>query len=101
MNFQNLQDRHKLCIFNITLFAYDFLFEQQGNSHNESLMNKSISNQGAWHDHGPSFGAIQSRFGESLKDQTTWGKSPPESFGALQQRILLDQALSGGMTKPF
>ena len=26
--FSNLQDRYKLCIFNITLFAYDFLFEQ-------------------------------------------------------------------------
>ena len=47
MQFQNIQDGHRLCIFNITLFAYDFLFEQQGNSHNESLMNKSISDQGA------------------------------------------------------
>ena len=46
MHFQNLQDRHKLCIFNITLFAYDFLFEQQGNSHDEYLVNKSTSNQG-------------------------------------------------------
>ena len=44
---KKLQDRHKLCIFNITLFAYDFLFEQQRNSHEEYLVNKSTSNQGA------------------------------------------------------
>ena len=47
MHFQKLQDRHRLCIFNITLFAYDFLFEQQGNSHEKYLVNKSTSNQGA------------------------------------------------------
>ena len=81
MHFQNLQDRHKLCVFNITLFAYDFLFEQHKNLHDESLMNRSTSNQGAWHDHGPSSGAIQSRFGESLQGQIAWGKSPPESLG--------------------
>ena len=101
MHFQNLQDRHKLCIFDITLFAYDYLFEQQGNSHDEYLVNKSTSNQGARHDHGPPSGAIQSRFGESLKGQIAWGKSPPESLGALQQRILPDQTPSGGMTKHF
>ena len=95
MHFQNLQDRHKLCIFNITLFAYDFLFEQQRNSHEEYLVNKNTSNQGAWHDYCPSSGAVQSRFGESLKGQIAWGKSPPESLGALQQRILPDQTLSG------
>ena len=60
MHFQNLQDRHRLCIFNITLFAYDFLFEQQGNSHEKYLMNKSTSNQGARHDHCPSSGAVKS-----------------------------------------
>ena len=47
MHFQKLRNRHKLCIFNITLFAYDFLFEQQGNLHDKYLVNKSTSNQGA------------------------------------------------------
>ena len=83
LHFQKLQDRHKLCIFNITLFAYDFLFEQQGNSHNESLMNESISNQGAWHDYCPSSGAVKSRSRESLKRPKAWGKSPPESLGGI------------------
>ena len=32
------------------------------------------------------------------KGQVAWGKSPPESLGASQQRILPDQTLSGGMT---
>ena len=91
MHFQNLQDRHKLCIFNITLFAYEFLFEQHRSSHDECLMNKSTSNQGAWHDYCPSSGEIQSRFGESLKGQIAWGKSPPKSLGAFQQRISPDQ----------
>ena len=77
------------------MFAYDYLFEQQGNSHDECLMNKSTSNQGAGHDHGPLSGAVQSRFGESLKGQIAWGKSPPKSLGALQQRILPDQIPSG------
>ena len=81
--------------FNITLFAYDFLFEQQENSHDEYLVNKSTSNQGARHDHGLLSGAVRSRFGESLKGQIAWGKSPPESLGALQQRILPDQTPSG------
>ena len=53
------------------------------------------------HDHGPLSGAIQSRFGESLKGQIAWGKSPPESLGAFQQRILPDQTPSSGMTKHF
>ena len=109
MHFQNLQDRHRLCIFNITLFAYDFLFEQQRNSHDEYLVNKNLlnkkdhlkwkntSNQGARHDHCPSSGAVQSRFGESLKSQISWGKSPHEPLGALQQRILHDQTPSGNM----
>ena len=114
MHFQNLQDRHKLCIFNITLFAYDYLFKQQRNSHDEYLVNKknllnkkdhlkwkNTSNQGAWHDHCPSSGAVKSRFGESLKGQIAWGKSPPESLGAFQQRIWPDQTPSGGMTKHF
>ena len=101
MHLQNLQDRHRFRIFNITLFAYDLLFEQQGNSHNESLMNRSISNQGAWPNHCPSSGAVQSRFGESFKGQSAWGKSPPESLGAFQQRIWPDQTSSGGMTKHF
>ena len=85
--------------FDITLFAYDFLFEQQGNPHDECLMNRSTSNQGARHDHGPSSGAAQSRFGESLKGQIAWGKSPPDSLGEFQQRILPDQKPSGGTTK--
>ena len=75
MNFKkNLQDRHKLCIFNITLFAYDFLFEQYRSLHDECLMNRSTSNQGAWHDYCPSSGAVQSRFGESLKRPTSLGQ---------------------------
>ena len=49
------------------------------------------------HDHGPSFGAFQSRFRESLKGQIAWGKSLPESLGAFQQRILHDQTSSGNM----
>ena len=57
MHFQKLQDRHKLCIFNITLLAYDYLVKQQRNSHDEYLVNKNLlkdhlkwkntSNQGA------------------------------------------------------
>ena len=83
MHFQNLQDRHKLCIFNITLFAYDFLFEQHRNSHDKCLMNRSTSNQGAWHDYYPSSGTVQSIFGESLKGQIAWSESPSESLGEL------------------
>ena len=97
MHFQNFRNRHKLCIFNITLFAYDFLFEQHRNSHNESLMNRSISNQGAWHDYCPSSGAVKSISRESLKRPKAWGKSLLESLGALQQRILHDQTPSGNM----
>ena len=74
MHFQKLQDRHKLCIFNITLLAYDYLFEQHRSSHDECLMNKSTSNQGAWHDHCPSSGAVKSRFEESLKRPTSLGQ---------------------------
>ena len=86
MHFQNLQDRHRLCIFNITLFAYDFLFEQHRNSHDECLMNRSTSNQGAWHDYCPSSGAVKSRFGESLRGHIAWGKSLPGSLGALDDQ---------------
>ena len=80
MHFQKLQDRHKLCILRITLFAYDYLFKQQRNSDEEYLVNKNLlnekdhlkwkntSNQGARHDHCPSSGAVKSRFRESLKD---------------------------------
>ena len=35
------------------------------------------------------------------KANIAWGKSPPESLGASQQRILPDQTPSGGMTKHF
>ena len=52
MHFQKLQDRHKLCILKITLFAYDYLFEQHRSLHEEYLVNKSTSKQGAQHDHG-------------------------------------------------
>ena len=47
MHFQKLQDRHRLCILDMILFAYDDLFEQQRNSHEEYLRNKSTSNHGA------------------------------------------------------
>ena len=35
------------------------------------------------------------------KAKIAWGKSPPKSLETLQQRILPDQTLSGGMTKHF
>ena len=44
---KNAFSNNIVCIFDITLFAYDYLFEQQGNSHDEYLVNKSTSNQGA------------------------------------------------------
>ena len=101
MHFQNLQDRHKLCIFNITLFAYDFLFEQHRNSHDECLMNRSTSNQGARHDHCPSSGAVKSRFKESLKMPNSQGQISAWVTWAIghefQQRILHDQTSSGSM----
>ena len=86
MHFQKFQDRHKLCILKITLFAYDYLFKQQRNSHDEYLMNKELrnkkdhlkgittSNQGAHHDHCPSSGAVKSRFKESLKMPNSRGQ---------------------------
>ena len=64
---KKLQDRHKICILKITLFAYDCLFEQHRNSHEEYPVNKSTSNPGARHDHCLSSGAVKSRFKESLK----------------------------------
>ena len=88
MHFQKLQDRHKLCILDITLFAYDYLFEQQRNSHDEYLSEQKYFQPRGRHGHGLSSGAVQSRFGESLKGQIAWGKSPSESLGAFQQRIL-------------
>ena len=45
LHFQKLQNRHKLCILKITLFAYDHLFEQQRNSHDEYLVNKNLFNK--------------------------------------------------------
>ena len=83
MHFQKLQDRHKLCILKITLFAYDYLFEQQRNSQDEYLVNKNTSNQGA--------DMIMVRhLGQSSQDsrnlskfQIARGKSPSESLGAL------------------
>ena len=74
MHFQKLQDIHKLCIYDITLFAYDFLFEQQRSSHDEYLMNKSTPNQGARPDHGLSSGAVKSRFKEYLKMPNSQGQ---------------------------
>ena len=35
------------------------------------------------------------------KAKTAWGKSPPKSLRAFQQRILPDQIPYGGMTKYF
>ena len=101
MHFQNLRDRHKLCIFNITLFAYDFLSDQQENSHDEYLVNKSISNQGA--DMTMVYYLGQSnQDSENLSNaKIAWGKSPPESLGASQQRILPDKTFSGGVEKYF
>ena len=43
------------------------MFEQQGNSHDEYLVNKSTSNQGADVVIVHHSGAIKSRFGEALK----------------------------------
>ena len=69
MHFQNLQDRHKLCIFYITLFAYDYLFEQQGNSHDEYLVNENTSNQGA-------DGIIVHHLGKFNQDSENLSKMP-------------------------
>ena len=77
MHFQNLRDRHKLCIFNITLFAYDFLFEQQENSHDEYLVNKSTSNQGAGMAIVHHLGQLSQDSENLSKCQITRGKSPP------------------------
>ena len=74
MHFQNLQDRHKLCIFDITLFAYDFLFEQHRNSHDECLNEQKHFQLRGRRDYCPSSGAIKSRFGESLKGQNSLGQ---------------------------
>ena len=86
-------NRHKLCILQITFFAYDYLFNQQRNSHDEYLVNENLlKGHLKWkkhlqlrgrHDHYPSSGAVKSRFRESLKCQIARGKSPPESPGAL------------------
>ena len=93
---KKLQDRHKLCILKITLFAYDYLFKQQRNSHNEYLVNKktfsikrvtssgkNTSNQGADM-------IIIHHLGQSSQDsrnlskyQIARGRSPSESLGAL------------------
>ena len=35
------------------------------------------------------------------KGQKAWGKSPPESLGALQQRVLPNQIPSDGLTIHF
>ena len=101
MHFQNLQDRHKLCIFDITLFAYDYLFEQQGISHDEYLVNKSTSNQGAGMTIVHHLGQLSQDSENLSKGQPAWGKSLPESLEASQQRILPDQTPSGGMIKHF
>ena len=99
MHFQNIQDRHKLCIFDITLFAYDFLLEQQENSHEEYLVNKRTPNQGAQHDHGPIIWGSPIKIRRISQRKIAWGKSPPESLGAFQQQIWPDQTPSGGTTK--
>ena len=98
MHFQNLQDRHRLCIFNITLFAYDFLFEQHRNSYDECLMNRSTSNQGADMTMVHYLGQSNQDSENLSKGQKAWGKPLPEPLGALQQRILPDQTSSGDKT---
>ena len=45
LHFQKLQDRHKLCILRITLFAYGYLFKQQRNLHDEYPVNKNLLNK--------------------------------------------------------
>ena len=45
MHFQKFQDGQKLCILKITLFAYDYLFKQQGNLHDEYPVNKNLLNK--------------------------------------------------------
>ena len=101
MHFQKLQNRHKLCIFNITSFAYDFLFEQHKSSYDECLMDKSSSNQEAGM-------IIVHHLGQSNQDSENLSKAKQPGanlclshFGALQQRILPDQTSSGGMEKYF
>ena len=88
MHFQKkkLQNRHKLCIFNMTLFAYDYLFEQQGNSHDEYPWTKALPIKG--HDmiivhH---LGQLSQDSENLWKGQPTWGKSPSESLGALDDQ---------------
>ena len=83
IHFQKLQDRHKLCISDITLFAYDYLFEQQRNSHEEYLANKSTSNQGADMIMVHHLGQLSQDSENLSKCQIAWDKSPPESLGAL------------------
>ena len=95
MHFQKLQDKHKLCIFNIILLAYDYLFEQHRSSHEEYPVNKNLLNKEAHQveetlpikGHGM---IIVYHLGQSSQDsenlskcQIARGKSPPESLGAL------------------
>ena len=86
MHFQNLQDKHKLCIFNITLFAYDFLFEQHRNSHEEYLVNKSTSNQGADMTIVHHLGQLSQDSENLSRGQLAWGQSPSGSLGALDHQ---------------
>ena len=74
MHFQKLQDRHKLCILDMTLFAYDYLFEQHRNSHDEYLSEQKYFQPRGRHDHGLLSGAVKLRFGESLKRPTNLGQ---------------------------
>ena len=63
-----------------------FLFEQQRNSHEEYLMNKSTSNQGADMIEVHHLGQLSQDSENLSKGQPAWGKSPSESLGALDDQ---------------
>ena len=71
------------------------MFEQQGNSHDEYLVNKSTSNQGADMVMVYYLGQSNQDSENLSKGQIAWGKSLLGSLGELQQRILHDQTSSG------
>ena len=83
MHFQKLQDRHKLCISDMTLLAYDYLFEQHRSSHEEYLVNKRTSNQGADMIEVRHLGQLSQDLENLSKCQIARGRSPSESLGAL------------------
>ena len=83
--FSNFKTDISFAIFKIPLLAYDYLFKQQRNSHDEYLVNKKPFNKKGhlkWkkhfqprgrHVHCPSSGAVKSRFKESLKVPNSLG----------------------------